>query len=120
MSKPAAHVVWGDYADEQCSRRLGLAGGVLPLGECGVVPQSDAGVAWRGSSFRYASCEAFENGSVVVADLLFGDENCTVPFGRWSLSVGTRCVRVPVGPKTGPNPPLWHSVLNISCVDVPP
>lgn len=40
-----------DYSDSDCTQQLGTAGGTLPLFKCAVVPGSDAGASWRGSTF---------------------------------------------------------------------
>ena len=46
--------------------------------------------------------------------------DCTKWYSNWTLSLATMdCVKVPPGPnKTAHDPPVWHSVVAISCAEM--
>ena len=122
QSQVAVNITWAEFTDAKCRVPLGKpAGEVRPLGKCGVVPMSDPNAMWRGSSYLFERCTSAGEPAVVL-DRVFSDSKCTKPFTNWTLSLHTMdCQLVPPGPKTSAprGPPIWHSVIDISCVSVP-
>ena len=117
------NITWGEFTDRHCRQPLGTPAPALQaLGACGVVPATDPNAQWRRSSFRFDRCTTAGEPAVALYRA-FSDGACARPFVNWTLSrAAMDCVRVPPGPNRGApaGAPIWHSVLDISCVELPP
>ena len=122
LARPGVNITWAEFTDPHCKVPLGTpAGGINPIGGCGVVPQADPNAMWRGSSYRFDRCTTAGEPAVAFYQA-FVDGRCIKPFVNWTLSTSAMdCVLVPPGPNASAprGKPIWHSVVSISCVDIP-
>jgi hypothetical protein len=122
-ARPGVNITWGEFTDASCKLPLGTpAPALVPLDQCNVVPEADPNAQWRGSSYRLNACLAPPGKQTVVEYSAFVDSRCTKWFTNWTLSrARMNCVKVPPGPNAtapaGRN--VWHSVLGISCIELP-